>query len=517
MKRLSILSAFTAVLLLGGGCSTAPSPATTETTTAIAPTPSDAVSPLGLSSNAAVTLTVGNALETDANLHPLMLGVISGPQNSNGGDVTAQYHTIGVTSVRNNDYYDDRLDMEQIFNCGGDTYPSWEGCDAADPENYHWTASDAQYQHYIDGGFTPFLRLGGEWQNANPTHDFKGPQNSTQEANWIAAALATTDRYEHWDNQPSAFTYLDLWTEFPGPHFWDRSNSEFADFFVSAYSAIKTAHPELKVGGPGFSALVSSQISQGKTGMASELLTKLYKKGAHLDWLGWHTFSSDPATYATESKAWQSLLDGTYAFANMPWSGTGFFKDTEVIVDAYGNGDSTRDGNVSSTTTAGAARLTGSWIALQQADIQGAFYYRGNEAGDGSKSAKKGKTETDGLGLITSAGGYTPSAYAFRLWSLITSIAPTVLTTDLSSNNPISDLSVLAGQGENGTVVILITNYGTEATTITPKIQGKILSDYGSATIAVVNDTNNGFTTERLTGSAVSVPANTIELITLTP
>ena len=94
---------------------------------------------------------------TDPAVKPL-LGVIAGPDPNNAGsatqaNLTAQYQDAGLLSVRNNDYFDDRLDMEQIFNCGGNTYPSWEGCDPNDDRFYNWTASDAQFQSWLNGGF----------------------------------------------------------------------------------------------------------------------------------------------------------------------------------------------------------------------------------------------------------------------------------------------------------------------------------------------------------------------------
>jgi len=45
-------------------------------------------------------------------------GVISGPlpcYHSQAPDLTPQLQDIGVTSIRNNDYWDDRLDIESIF------------------------------------------------------------------------------------------------------------------------------------------------------------------------------------------------------------------------------------------------------------------------------------------------------------------------------------------------------------------------------------------------------------------
>src|SRR3989338_1888742 len=180
-----------------------------------------------------IIITAGNP--SDPVIMPL-LGVISGPDppaSSLAPDLTKQYQDIGVTSVRNNDYYDDRLDMEQIFNCNGPTYPSWDGCDATDDANYNWEKSDAQFQSYIDGGFEPFLRLGGEWENQERNHDFKGPQNETQEQNWVIAAEKEVDRYNNWNGEHDVLSYLNIWTEFPGEHFWTGNNGDFIKFWTN--------------------------------------------------------------------------------------------------------------------------------------------------------------------------------------------------------------------------------------------------------------------------------------------
>ena len=87
------------------------------------------------------------------------LGVISGPDpcvNSIAPNLAPHLQDIGINSIRNNDYWDDRLDMELMFRCpDNSTYPSWR-CDPSDPNNYHWELSDRQFQSYLDEKFEPF-------------------------------------------------------------------------------------------------------------------------------------------------------------------------------------------------------------------------------------------------------------------------------------------------------------------------------------------------------------------------
>ena len=384
LKRTLIIGLGALMLLALSSCSARPLNLWASGANAQAAQSGDAIPPRLAGTPAERTMMpsipVGTVDPVDPTVKPL-LGVISGPDPNagfSGPNLTPQYQEIGVLSVRNNDYYDDRLDMEGIFNCGGPTYPSWEGCDPHDEANYHWGASDAQFQSYLSGGFEPFLRLGGEWNNQQPPHDFKGPQNTVQEDNWIVAAQKTAARYLHWGGAGQTFRYLDLWTEFPGTHFWDRSGQAFIAFWAKAYAALKAAFPELNIGGPGFSGRETMKVLQGNARWSRELLTELFDRGLKPDWLGWHLFSNDPSLWSQATEAYRQLLDGTGPYADMPWAGTGYFSDTEVIVDAYGLSKSNPDGSLLSSqertqlygSGQGASLLTTAWIAMQYAQIE---------------------------------------------------------------------------------------------------------------------------------------------------
>ncbi len=473
---------------------------------------------LSVDGEAVHTIVVGSTVTVDPILHPLMLGVISGPQISDGSDavdVTQQYQDIGVTAVRNNDYGDDRLDIEGIFNCGGDTYPSWEGCDANDDKNYNWTKSDAQYQAWIDGGFIPFLRIGGEMKNNLNPHDFNGPQNDTQEDNWIIAANKMVDRYKNWNGKASAFTYVDIWTEIPGNAFWDRSDADFIKFWVKAYKSINATHPDLKIGGPGF---IGIKLLEDKDRLATGILSELYKQGIQLDWLGWHTFGTNLSRYSELANAYQELLDGD----GEAWANTGYFSNTEVITDAYGNGSGNApvggEEKISVNTGRGAAVLTSGWISLQYANIQGAFYYRGNDYG--ATKQKKGTSVGDSdnqAGLFTASGEYKPLSHAFKLWSTITNNYPTLLSTNMPVDGSNPDIWVMAAKNSEGKIALLVANPSTNDTTFTIQADGKELSTFSTAIVYKVDDNNDGTSASTLTTASISLPAGAVELIKLMP
>jgi hypothetical protein len=457
----------------------------------------------------AVTITIGGTNSSDPTLKPL-LGVISGPgepADSPAPDLTQRFQEMGITNVRNNDYYDDRLDIEGIFNCGGTTYPSWEGCDASKDQYYNWTKSDAEMDRIVSGGFKILLRLGGEWENENPKHDFKGPQNATQENNWIIAAKKVVARYQNWKGA-SPLTSLDIWTEFPGTHFWDRSNKEFTTFWIKAYKSIKAAYPDMKLGGPGFSALVSIQTAAGQSTVATEFLKQLYKEKIKPDWFGWHLFQTDPDSFAKAANGYTDLIAGTGAFTNVSWAGSGFFNGMEVYVDAYGNSDfETVNGTQTELSDTekdaiynggkGAAFLTGAWIQMQYANIEQAYYYRGAD----------GQSSPGGPGLFYGDATATPkpTAYAFRLWSTLVKDFPTLLTASTDSK-----LWVLAAENNQNQKAVLVANGSTEDMTYT--ITGTSLKGSG---LYLVDDTNSGEDKINVDTDDLLIRANSVELVIL--
>ena len=87
-----------------------------------------------------VTINIGGVVNSDSLMKPI-LGVVSGPDGVDttiNPNLTTYLQDIGVLSIRNNDYYDDRLDMDEMFNCGGSTYPSWSACSPTDINNYNF-------------------------------------------------------------------------------------------------------------------------------------------------------------------------------------------------------------------------------------------------------------------------------------------------------------------------------------------------------------------------------------------
>ncbi len=482
-----------------------------------------------------IVVRVGGVSPADPVVLPL-LGVVSGPDpcpNSPAPDLTPELHDVGILTIRNNDYWDDRLDIEQIFQCpGGATYPSWEGCDPENDANYHWEASDAQFESWLRGGFEPFLRLGGEAQADGRHHDFAGPQNAIQEANWIVAATKTAERYVFWNGDEPLFPYLDIWTEWPAAQFWDRDDAAFCAFWIEAYRALKERFPEQRIGGPGFNAAVTTAVAQGRENKAVRFLTALHEAGIRPDWIGWHLFSNHPERFGAAARNFRHLLEGTGAFSTVPWAGTGFFSGVEMIVDAYGLSElkQAEDGSMVPMSREeldrlhnhglGAALLTASWIELQYTEVTRAYIYRcGDPRSDpgADPSTVAPNVVWSGLFFGDPAGTSKPTAHAVRLWSTVVQGYPVLLqVVPAAAGVP---LWTLAARDDGGNLALLLANTGPDTLEWLPLLvpQSGLPVDLQAEALLQVSDRDDGRTPLPVHGWPLEIPGESVQLVTFRP
>ncbi len=448
----------------------------------------------------------------------MFTGVISGPSqpsDSKAPDLTKRLQSIGVTSIRNNDYYDDRGDMEEIYNCGGTIYPSWEGCETSNDSSYNWTKTDTLMKGMKSGGFDVFFRLGGSWENKTKNHMQKGPANANQENNWIAAAKVVAKRYE------SQYTYLDIWTEYPGKHFWDRDEDAFNAFWIKAFKALKKEFPDKEVGGPGFGAGVGVQVLNGESkNQAKSLLGDLYEGGTAPDWIGWHNFSNDPKSYPKTANAYRDLLDGKGDYSGVKWAGSNFFSKTDLILDAFGPTDNPPQGEDPPSEEAmnkifnggrGAAIMMATFIGLQDTDTLMAYYYR---SGDGTSG--EGTSHDGGTGLFYGDASATPkpSAYAMGAWNNLRTNYSTVV--GLQRANTSIPIFGIMGKSTKG-YIILIANTTKESVSWKAKLpDGKSFSDFPTRSMAIIDTDNDGTkgTAWKLATGQVA-PPQSVSVITL--
>jgi len=481
-----------------------------------------------------ITIDIGGTHSTDSVNKSHMLGVIAGPAPnymSIAPDLTTKFQDIGVTTIRNNDYFDDRLDMERMFFCGNyaaisntaTPYPDWN-CDPNNLANYHFAESDIQFQNWVNGAFVPFFRLGGENSHPINQHDYKGPR-SFEEVNWIKAGLRVVSRYNSFNNGVNTLQgYLNLWTEYPQMLFWDRDSLEFTNFWCNALDSLKNNFPSLKIGGPGFNTSISTALGNTPNGTVNThiklLLTELKQRNVKPGWIGFHVFSNDIDDFYKTSLAFRNLLksEGTFT-AQAPVWGSGnssFFNGVELICDAWGFENdqslpaSTRDSLFNRQR--GAAHHTGAFIAFQHADIERAYIYRGGEFG--------ADTTLGVMGLFhgNANGSYKPAAYGFKLCSKMQTLYNKKLVSPVSAlASGGSKIWTLAGKDISGNKAILISNPTANTINLSLTLNNVNLSTslYPYIYQYYVTDLSNGTTANPWTSGSFVLPPYTSHLITM--
>lgn len=437
-----------------------------------------------------------------------LLGVVSGPDATFGSDapnVALSLQEIGITQVRNTDYFDDRLDIEQILVCQGQQYPAWDAClERDDGPAFDLLRSDVQFQSWATNGLEPFLRLGGEAVNEEVAHEFSGPQTESQEAAWILAAEEVVNHYDGFDGVAGRLDWVQVWDTFGGDGFWDRSNDALVSFWVEAFATIDAVFEDLRVGGPGFADEVGESLLDGEAGLAGELLEALHENGTPPDWIGFQVHSDDPGEVLAVAQAWRRLLDGAGSFDSVPWTDDGFFAATALVADKWGLGSA-------NAGKAAAARATAGWIALQHAGVERAFYDRCADR----FSAPADPDKPPERGLFYATGSYKRAAHAVRLWSRFVDSAATRLSSDASTG----DLWLLAGEGGDGARVVLVANVGDGDATWRPTFGSEPAdpADHAAIEMWQVDGGSDGKVSSEWTEPVMVTPPGTVQLWRFSP
>lgn len=325
-----------------------------------------------------ITLTIGDP----AGVIKPLTGVNAGPAPSGeagNADLTDAYHRIGIRQVRVHDYYGP-LDMSAM-------YPSLDA-DPELPDSYDFAASDRMMNIIVRGGFQPYFRIGDSWNNV------RLPKTDRQQANFIRAAVNVVRHYTEgkWNGMRVPIACLEIWNEPDIKQFWPDDYAKFVPLYVPMYKALRSAFPSLKIGGPGF-ALVSYKFPDQR-GRITEFIRAMKEAGIVPDFLSWHMYSNDPLEYAEATAFYRAQLDRQ-----------GFAKTalhlTEWNTDASGDGRDLRMGSL------GASRLTAAWIALQEAGLDEAYFYRGNDTSPRLPTF---------YGMFFADGREKAIARAFKLW-----------------------------------------------------------------------------------------------------
>jgi hypothetical protein len=275
--------------------------------------------------------------------------------------------------------------------------------------------------------------------------------------------------------------------------------------------------------------------------VAEDWLDELYEEGIKPDWMGWHLYSNDPQEFLKAASEYADLLAGTGQFKDVSWAGTGFFEDSLQVVDAWGNSPmsvsfgggwefmSIVDVDRIYNRKEGASTMTASWIAMQHAPIERAFYDRfGDRNSDPTMDPNADNTllsmiGSKGLFYGDTAGTYKRSAHAVRLWarmvdefSAALAAKPTIKVVDGPADQR---LWMLAGAAPDGRKAVLVSNPNEAAVRWMARFgQSQVMANHFSdVEIFQVDGNKDGKKALLYGGEAFNIPAGTVQLVVFTP
>lgn len=248
-----------------------------------------------------------------------------------------------------------------------------------------------------------------------------------------------------WNGYSGAIKAVEIWNEPDSVLFWSRSLDEFLALYVDAAKALKAAHPDLLIGGPGFTHAGATNFTS--TGWLKKFLDKVQAEGAPLDFLSFHVYTNESDRPASMAAGLRTELDGRGL------AGTAIYlTEWNTFTDPAADLDQARQLR---SGALGCSILTAGWIGIQDAPIDRLFHYRGNDTN---------ASTPEGYGLFLGVGTAKLNAYAFQAWSKLASTAER-LSVDLQGD---SNLRALAGKDGSGKTVILVVNLGDSSSSWTP-------------------------------------------------
>lgn len=436
----------------------------------------------------AQTLTIG--ARNGAAVQPLLgLNVGPGPSGEAGNaDLTTAYRQRGVTLVRTHDYYGP-LDMATL-------YPD-RSKDPLQAASFNFTgvldstygrSSDSVFASIVDGGFEPYFRLGDSYNNVTPP-------SASQRAQWVQAAVQVLRHYREgqWNGWRSSFRFAEIWNEPDNAQFWPAPNTieDFNLLYDATAKALRSAFPSLKVGGPGWSP--GGCLSPAGQAKVRSHLDHVKAQGSPMDFLSFHVYGTDAASYAACAQFYRGELDSRGLNA------------VELHITEW----NTPNGAAGSTTgqlrynAQGAAYMTAAWIQLQKNGVRQSTFFRGTDPAPNAGEF---------YGIFYGDGRSKKIADAFSLWRDLSAYPH-----QLQASGTPDGVSVLAAEDAGGARALLVANPQASAVSLTPAFgDGRTLADYRSS-VSTVSDAAAGLAGSTLSGSTLSVPAKSTVLLRLTP
>lgn len=375
-----------------------------------------------------VTITIGNP---DGSEIRALLGVNAGPLHTPGmdgnKDLTQEYRDYGISLVRTHDFYGP-FDMSAI-------YPD-RSRNPEDPASYNFIDSDRYFSEIISAGCEPYFRIGDSYNNVDPP-------TSAELDNWAKAAVNVIQHYRNgkWNGFNSSFRYVEIGNEPDYEQFWPSGFSMlyFFQLFDRTAQAMRTAFPDIMIGGPGFTQNVNMKDSSKQ--ILRDFLAYISGRATPMDFISCHHYTNDPNDIMTGLASMRQILSEN-GYASLPIHNTEWNNDT--------NGKTIVEQADLRINAKGAAINAAIWTAFQKCGVSEAFFFRGNDTNI---------TFPAFYGLFKADGTPKKSALAFRLFSYFSKYTSGL---QLSQDVQKEGLWILAGKKPDGKTAVLLSNISAE-------------------------------------------------------
>ncbi len=217
-------------------------------------------------------------------------------------DVSHHYGDMGVPSVRLHDPnwpHPREVDIYAVF-------PDF-GADPDDPRSYDFGRTDEYVKSVLDTGAKIVYRLGVSIEHTKVKTYTHPP---TDYGRWARICVRIIDHYnEGWaDGFRHDIGYWEIWNEpdVPAELMWSGTPDEYFELYRVAATAIKSAHPDVKVGGPA-SARAGGDLARRFVAFCAE-------EQLPLDFFSWHIYTDRVSEITDLALLVRELLD-THGFA----------------------------------------------------------------------------------------------------------------------------------------------------------------------------------------------------------
>ncbi len=270
---------------------------------------------------AAVAQNVALTIGAPSGVIAAYTGINTGPTPTQAGDfnLTPLYTERGLNLIRTHDF-NGAFDLVDV--------------NTATP----FSQTDVELAAIRAGGFQLYLRLGNSYRTSD------GPQDPAT----IVDGMVRMLRHVNAGDPSHPVRYVEIWNEPDAERFWRGTAEEFAQVYIKAARAIRAVDPNVRIGGPAFSA-PCTVFPDGKAFVAT-FLSEVRKSGAPMDFLSWHLYANDPTAFADAAKEYRKSLERAG------------FGDLEQIVSEW-NTSYKRDGGPDSDNAAGAGARPGGQAA----------------------------------------------------------------------------------------------------------------------------------------------------------